>query len=168
MKQLLSVLNSDAVNRQNQVFTAGSLVHALSQRWDVGVPMHISHDMTRVAGWARPTTVYFEPGLTRLAGVNLIYETEVERLAIETAQKEYILRNQQETCRPEIVDQLKRKLSKKLIGDEIAVETACVSLKGKDLAVRAFPEVFAMADRDNLIPISALNYIKWGCSKRMD
>jgi len=166
MKEIQSVFTSDSINLYMQKFTAGSLISALSDRWNIGIPMHVSHDLTRLAGWARPTMVYFEPGLTRLAGINLLPESNEEMKLVSDAQRVYIETCIEKMCTPELMGSLKAKIKNHLKGDEIPYETHCVTLYRKGLAQEIFSDIFAAADKDLLIPTSLLNYVGDGLFER--
>ncbi|MBI5216642.1 MAG: hypothetical protein HY960_12895 [Ignavibacteriae bacterium] len=162
MKEVLCVFTSDSINLYFQKFSTGSLVSALSDRWDSGIPMHISHDITRLAGWGRPTMVYFEPGLTRLVGLNILPETDIEIETVITAQRLHISEHINKICSPDLVYKLNELIKEHLQGNEIPFETNCVTLYRKNLAKEVFPELFNLSDKDSLISTSELKYMGQG------
>jgi hypothetical protein len=162
MKEFQSVFTSDALNLNMVKLTTGCLLRALADQWDIGIPAHLSHDLTRLIGWARPTMVYFEPGLTRLAGINLIPENESEMREIREAQLAHVNSKIKETCEPGRVSELKARIKEYLNSNEVPAGLTSVSLCRDGLAKDVFRSIFEQADKDGLVPTSLLNYVGMG------
>ncbi len=157
MKQYLSVMNSDAINRYGYRFSVGALTDGLQQEYAIGIPMLVAHDASRLIGWTRPLAIYFEPGLTRFVGLTEFAENREERQQLADLFV-YSLQKRMETHRSEL-ERLKALLADHLRGEEKIIEAECVALVEPDLAKRAFPELFAQQDKDGLIPASSLTSI---------
>src|SRR4051812_32986745 len=77
MRRLSAILNTDGVNRQNILVPLSGLVASLEHHLQecrkrglpAGTPSHISHDLCRPIGWARPAGVYIAKDLARQVGV---------------------------------------------------------------------------------------------------
>jgi hypothetical protein len=159
MKQMLSVINTNSVMKNGLQIATSALVDGLWVRCDTGTPMHISHDQSRLIGWTVPLVVHFEPGIARSVSLTQLYETNeeaesVQNLRLGFAQK--LISDKQE-----VVDQLKLSLSPHFTGQQKIVHSPQIAVFEEDLAVRAFSEIFEIAenDRDGLVPIEKLNPI---------
>ena len=66
MKFQIAATMSDSVNRKSMKMDTGALYESMKESFDDGMPLLISHDRHRPAGWTIPAAVYLEPGLTRV------------------------------------------------------------------------------------------------------
>jgi hypothetical protein len=155
MKQILSVFNSDSVNLYGSRFTVGALYLGLFEECGRGVPLLIAHDASKLIGWSRPLALFFEPGLTRLAGIGDLAEDDND---FEWLQRFFVNRLQEtlDNFQPEI-EKLRVKLQGVLQGQEKLIYTECVAFVEPGLAIRTFPSLFALQDTDGLIPMEHLN-----------
>lgn len=151
----LIVCASDAVTRYNTEFTIDSLAGAMQSRWRTGIPSTMSHDALRPIGWAWPFAIHIEPGLARLIGFLEVSEPS-ERERLLAAYTQYLSKRDEEEAR-EHVPRLKELLAPHLDGAEVATSTTLVSLRGHNLARRAFPRVFEEEDKAGLVALSSLD-----------
>jgi hypothetical protein len=161
MKQYLHVVNSDSVNRYNMLFTLSALHSALDVSWDVGVPMHLSHDMHRLIGWSRAFGIHLEPGWARLTGLSYFPENDQERSQVSALANRHwsrLLDRAVQSHVPELEERLRTHLS----GNQKPSEADCAALVDAGLAVRAFPEVFCHRDKDGLVLLSGLTPVAAG------
>jgi hypothetical protein len=165
MKQLLTVTNSDRLNRYNMQFTLGALESSLAQTWDVGVPTHLGHDLHRLIAWSRELGVHLEPGLARLTGITYVPENEAEHEQVrQLANRERVARVRR-VVEPHLAE-LEKRLGKCLTGSQRACNPDCAALREPGLAVRMFPDLFAKRDKHRLIPIDQLTPVAPGVFER--
>jgi hypothetical protein len=158
MKQLLSVFNSDSINRYRYRFSIHALIYTLWREHDAGVPMLVAHDSLRPFGWSYPAAVHFEPGLTRLVGLGMVVENDEESEHLFQALRAFLARMAKEH-EPEF-NELRRSLANYLNGHEkIFLSKECVALVEEGLCSRIFPQLFASRDNDGLVPLSGLTSI---------
>lgn len=155
MRELFGVMNSDAVSKNNLRLATGSLHTAVAEYWERGLPMCISHDAHRPIGWAIPVGVHLEPGLGRTVAVSLLAETDEDSHNLDKAYRRRVYERIREAT-AEHEAQLRTLLGTSVQGDEQAAYLLTPALVGKDLAKRHFPDVFALEDKDGLVPLAAL------------
>ncbi|MAS33610.1 MAG: hypothetical protein CL610_06375 [Anaerolineaceae bacterium] len=121
--------------------------------------MLVSHDHSRVVGWTFPLAVHFEPGIVRSASLTEFYETNEEACIVEKRRLHFY--QSLVAQKQEVVDTLKQDLKMYFNGQEQIVHGPQIAFFEKDLASRAFPEVFKLADndKDGLVPLENLNPI---------
>lgn len=150
----LIVCASDALTRYNTEFSIESLADAMQSRWRTGIPSTMSHDALRPIGWAWPFAIHVEPGLARLiAFLDVSEPTEHERLL--AAYTAYLSDRDEEETR-EHLPRLKELLAPYLDGAEVASATTLTSLRGQNLARRAFSQVFEEEDKAGLVALASL------------
>ncbi|WP_456324692.1 hypothetical protein [Desulfonauticus submarinus] len=150
MKQLIIVLNSDAVNRYGIKFPVSVLEQGLNQTWLKGIPTCIGHDIHRPIAWTRPLGIYLEPSLASLIGIILIPETDEEHEWLYKNHLAYVEQLYSRQCE-EHADRLHSLIKKHLHGNERCIFAECVSLVRKNLAKEVFSKLFNSADKDGLI-----------------
>lgn len=160
MKQILSTLNSDAINRYGMKFTISGLESGLAQSFLEGIPTNIGHDVHRLAGWTRPIGLYIEPGLTQLIGTILLPDTEEEKEYLYKIYQKFIQNLHDKQC-GQYLSHLRELLQQYLSGKEKCIYVSCVAIWDDDIAKRVFPEIFQEQDKDELIPLnSVLQYFE--------
>ncbi len=155
MKVDLAILNSDAINKYGYCFAVSALESAMNQRAITGVPMHLGHDMHRPVGWMIPFGLYFQPGLVRSIGRQLIIETEQDQKEILSAKKGYM----SEILYEEIQEHEKPFLPhiSELISDNHKyLNAGAFSVIDDKIVEKAFPHLVNSKDKDGLIPLSDL------------
>jgi hypothetical protein len=165
MKQLLTVTNSDRLNRYNMQFTLGALESGLAQAWDVGIPMHLGHDLHRLIAWSRGLGVHLEPGLARLTGITYLPENETEQEKVRQLASRKRVARVRKVVEPHLPE-LEKLLGKHLTGSQRACDPDCAALRETGLAVRVFPDLFANRDKDGLIPLKQLTPVAPGVFER--
>lgn len=154
MKQIVSVLNSDSVNLYGSRFSVGALYLGLSNECLRGIPILLAHDASRLIGWSRPLALYFEPSLTRLAGVGELVEKDDD---FELLQRYFTYRLQEDLADFQLeIEDLRSKLQGILQGQEKLIHTESIALIEPGLARRAFPELFFEQDKDDLVSLKNL------------
>src|SRR5690349_18709373 len=78
MYYIQGVFQTDDVTRNNTQFTQSALLGGTWATSEMGVPMHVSHDLGSPIGWNFLSAVYFEPNWTRVAGYGAMPETDEE------------------------------------------------------------------------------------------
>lgn len=150
-----AVLNSDTINRYGYRFTVGALQDALEQKALEGVPTCLGHDMHKPLGWTVPFGLYFEPGMCRLVGNQMIAETDEEQKFINKAHFSALKKRYYEQCSPHI-DELKTLLGKHLTENAHYLYAGCVCYLDENIVERIYPKLFKKQDKDGLIYLSDL------------
>ncbi len=153
---------SDSVNRKSMRMDTGALYDSMKDSFDVGMPLLISHDRHRPAGWVVPAGVYLEPGLTRVLAHVIEPETDEDYAQIKQLWKKYIASTIHDASQ-ESITRLKELLGPDVLtGSEIPWDSGAHALRAAGLAQRAFPRLFEQVDKDGLIPFTALTMIRPG------
>ncbi|MGV3598243.1 MAG: hypothetical protein ACO1PI_10275 [Bacteroidota bacterium] len=150
-----AVLNSDTVNKYGYCFSVSALEDALEQKALEGVPTCLGHDMHRPLGWTIPFGLYFEPGMCRLVGNQIIAENDNEQKFINEAHLAALKKRYYEQCSP-YIDEFKQHLGKHLSENATYLYTGCVCYQDEKIAERGFPKLFENQDKDGLIYLSDL------------
>jgi len=155
MKQIVNVINSDSVNLHGSRFSVGALYEGLFEECLCGIPILVAHDASRLIGWSRPLALYFQPGLTRLAGIGELAEKDddydcLRRFFTHRLQKDL------DAFQPEI-EELTKELQGNLRGQERFIHSECLALFETELARKVFPALFALQDKDGLISLKHLD-----------
>ena len=158
MKQFISVMNSDAVNRYGYRFSVGALVSGAHDSCLVGIPSLVAHDHSRPLGWVYPIAAYLEPGLTRLVSVSQLPETREDRDLLNHQYEYHYYKAYVEPNRTEL-EQLRGLIQKFLLGSEKIASAECVAFYEPGLAKRIFPKLFSQVDKDGLVFLSDLSPI---------
>lgn len=164
MNRYKSVLISDSINRYGDRFSVGALISALYDECLLGVPNLVAHDQSRPLGWGYPIAVHIEPGLTRLAGVSLIPETEEDRKRLST-QFDYHYYETHIKPNQAKLNRLRELLGSLLFGKEKIVANECIAFYEPNLGERTCPDLFAKKDKDGLVPLNTLKPIGPGLYK---
>jgi hypothetical protein len=161
MKTSVAVMASDAVDLKNMRADTGSLYTVIQSRFARGLPQLMSHDRHRLAGWIVPSALHFAPGLTRLLANVYMPETAQD--------KEVVLRFASRHFAAELAEipqesrrELEGLLESKLSGNETPWNVGAHALRSADLARRCFPEIFALEDKDGLVPMENLEMLRPG------
>ncbi|GAB5539382.1 MAG: hypothetical protein Salg2KO_14850 [Salibacteraceae bacterium] len=149
------ILNSDTVNKYGFQFSVVSLLDALEQKAIEGVPTCLGHDMHRPRGWTVPFDLYFEPGMCRLVGNQVIAETDNEQKFINETHQTALIRKYQEQCDPH-TEEFKGLIAKHLSDTAKYMYAGCVCYTDEGLLERVFPELWTKRDKDGLIYLSDL------------
>lgn len=165
MHELAGVLSSDALSRNNTRFSAGALFRGLAKLWNTGIPSLVSHDSHRPVGWSVPTAVSFLSGCTRLHGVVLIPESGEEQTQLENTYQRHLAGRIQTATEP-YMGKLRELLQEHLEGSEQPHECGATMLVGPSLARRFAPDLFALEDKDGLIPAEELKQLQPGVYQR--
>lgn len=157
MKSILNILNSDSLNLLSSRFSVGALFLGLFDECIRGTPILMAHDASKLIGWSRPIALYFEPALTRLAGIGEMAEIAEDFELLQKFFRSRLLDMIKE-FRDEF-DELRGKLHGSLDGTEKSIYVESVAFVEDDLASRTFPDLFAKLDKDGLISLSQLSPI---------
>jgi hypothetical protein len=149
------VLNSDAVNRYGFRFSIGALEDALELKSLEGVPTCLGHDIHKPLGWTVPFGLYFEPGLCRLVGNQIIAETGPEQEFINSNHLAALKIRYFEECSPHIED-LKKLIGEHLTESATYLYVGCVCYYDEKIIERVFPKLFLKQDKDGLLYLSDL------------
>lgn len=157
MKQIVNVANTDSVNLYGSKFSVGALYNGLFEESLEGIPILVAHDLSRIIGWSRLFSLYFEPGLTRLVGMGEVAENDDDFKQLRSFYLHH-LHKSFETFQPEI-DELRGELKKHLSGQEELIHSECISYIEPGLVNKVFPSLFASQDKDGLISLKRLSPI---------
>jgi len=158
-----AVLNSDTVNRFGYCFSVGALEDALEQKFLEGVPACLGHDMHKPLGWTVPFGLYFEPGMCRLVGNQMIAENDNEQKFINQAHQAALIQRYTEQCTP-YLDEFKNIIGTHLSEKATWLYAGCVCYHDEKIIERVFPKLFEKQDKNGLIYLSDLleNFIYKG------
>ena len=123
MKRIVNVVNTDSINLYGSRFSVGALYDGLFEECFKGVPILMAHDSSRIIGWSRLFSLYFEPGLTRLVGIGELAENDDDFKQLRSLYLHHLHRPF-EGCQTEI-NELTGELQKHLSGQEKSVRN-CV------------------------------------------
>jgi hypothetical protein len=162
VKFQIAATMSDSVNRKSMKMDTGALYESMKESFDDGMPLLISHDRHRPAGWTIPAAVYLEPGLTRVLAQVIEPETSEDYSQIQQRWKGYIASTIHGVPQESIVRLNKLLGDNVLTGSEIPWDSGAHALRGAGLAQRAFPELFGQMDKDGLVPFTSITMIRPG------
>jgi hypothetical protein len=162
MKTQIAATMSDSVNLKSMRMDTGALYDSMKNSFDAGMPLLISHDRHRPAGWVVPAAVYLEPGLTRVLAHVIEPETDEDYLQIKERWKDFIASTILGVPQKSIARLNELLGSNVLTGSEIPWDSGAHALRGAGLAQRAFPGIFEHMDKDGLVPFTALTMIRPG------
>lgn len=150
-----AVLNSDTPNRYGYRFSIGALEDALEQKALEGVPTCLGHDMHRPLGWTVPFGLFFEPGMCRLVGNQMIAETDEEQKFINNAHLAALRKRYHEQCNP-YIDEFKKLIGAHLTEKATYLYAGCVCYHDENIGQRIYPKLFEKQDKNGLIFLSDL------------
>ena len=156
MQQKLVVFNGTAINKYNMVFTVGALESGLNQSWEIGLPSCVGHDLHRPIAWSKALSLYFEPGLVRLAGRIFVPENADDEKEIHETfqyQRAKMVGEEFEPHRTALEQKLAGVLTEKAYG----LMPGCAVFFDQGLAEKRFPDIFKDQDKHGLIQLSSLN-----------
>jgi hypothetical protein len=156
--KLKAVLNTDSVNKYNQVFPATVLMKMLHEKHKLGLPANLGHDLEKPIGWSKPLCLYFQPQFRALIGVMNIAETEEEFEYVKKLRMAYVVNEHEAACAP-YKDGLASLLGNHLSDESALIFEGCAAFWDNELAVRVCPGLFELQDQDGLIPVNSLKYI---------
>lgn len=157
----MAVFNSSSVNRYGMAFTIEALESGLEQSFDLGMPSFVSHDYHRPIGWSRGLSLFIEPGVAKVTGLYLKPENIEDSQEIMRAVKYYLTKKTAEFYEPH-GKELESKLKDHIIGTPNPHMPSCAAMVNEGLAVRCFPELFGIIDKDGLVPLDLLTPIAPG------
>ena len=155
---VMNVMSTDVSTKKNIKMTIKGLESMLSDRWDDGVPLEISHDTHKVIGWVLPSCIYIKPKLTRLMGLILIADDDGEQEIIDNLVQNYF--HEHHKCNEDSIT-LKKLISTNLSGKERCFHNECASILDEGIAKKVFPKLFEDIDDEGLISLDLiLKYFK--------
>ncbi len=163
MKEYVSVFNTDQINKYGYRFSIGALESGLSQAWEIGTPMFISHDYHRPLGWSKPLGLRVLSDQVELIGLSMFAENQEEQEKINNLSSLYISRKIQAVDQSDR-DSLTRGIERHLTGNEVFAIRECISLIDEDIARKVLPELFKGDEKDkrNLCALKDLKAIAPG------
>lgn len=166
-----AVLNSDTLNRYGFKFSIGALEYALEQKSIEGVPTCLGHDMLKPLGWTIPFGLYFEPGMCRLIGNQIIAEKESEQKFINETHIAALQKRYFEECSP-YIEEFKKMIEPHLSEKAKYLYAGCVCYYDSNILERIFPKLLGKLDKHGLIYLSDLlqqfKYLGHGVFKHKD
>lgn len=162
MNRFFAVFGNDAVTHQLIRIPASGLSKAIERQLHFsvahglpsGTPMHIAHDLHRVAGWTETIGLYLDGNVVQQVGFLHVPTTDEEAAAIRVVQTMYIDLRHKEFCAP--FEEGLRQRAAPAAGAEarIAFCTSAV-LAEEGLAARLYPRLFEdkspSVDKDGLV-----------------
>ena len=157
-----AVFNTDQVNLDRMRFPASELMRADQSHYqecfqrgiELGMPVHIQHDMHRLVGWSRPLGLYLDSKMVRVLGLIEGPETEQEKEKLQERAAAYWERHHQEGAGPFRDELIARVAPAKLDNARfLQVEAAVVERSG--IAAELYPDLFVsgrgLVDKDGLV-----------------
>lgn len=149
------------------MFPVKALESILEQGWNDPHPSNIGHDTHRPMGYSETLALHLQPSLARLIG--RIWQAENEKDGAEVERLvQHIHAERIAEAAPEKCERLRGLLSGHLSADAVVRVPSCVAFQDDGLARRAFPAIFAKADKDGLIPLKNLEPVLPGVYKHGD
>lgn len=101
MKTRQMVFATDQVSRANMRIPASELMATYQRdvdetrrtRGELGLPMHMQHDMHRLIGWSRPLGLYMDAAMVRFLGQSEEPTNDEEKSALGLVVDEYWARH---------------------------------------------------------------------------
>jgi hypothetical protein len=156
MHVLMSVMNSDSVNRLGWVFPVDGLERALSESFLQGIPTLLDHDQRQLIGWCRPLGLYVEPGLARMVAVKALSDTQEEYRQVHETYIAYLNAYHERQCAP-YREKLSRLLKGRVTESQEWLSLECASVVAPGLARSVARDLFGLGDRDELIGLDDLH-----------
>ncbi|SFI41196.1 hypothetical protein SAMN05192551_1194 [Tindallia magadiensis] len=150
MKQFLSVLSSNQINKYGIKIPANNLELALNQSWNFGVPTCISHDSHRPAAWSQGLSLYIESDLVRFIGLTHVPENNKDSEKISDSFRGYLSKKIEDNL-SEYEEELRSKIEHHLSGEEVPSMVGDAAFIDIGLAERVFPDIFDEEDKDGLV-----------------
>jgi len=157
MNQSLSVLLSDQISKSGIQFAVAAMEDMIWKHSEMGIPMHLSHDMHRPVGVMNPLGLYLESNLVRNLGVCNIPETNSEETGMLSFKK------YSHTKRVyDIIDKNKKLLfdqvESSIQGEEKYLDSGTLAIFNENIIERLFPDLYlaSLKDKNNLINLKDL------------
>lgn len=163
MREILGIYNTNQTNKYGYRFTTEALESGLSQAWNEGTPMFISHDYHRPLGWSKPLGLQIMPTQVALLGLSSFPENDSEQEAINLASQAY-LADKLGNVEPKEKEELEYRLGEYFSGEEVFLVRECTSVVDENIARKALPDLFVGDETDKrcLVSLKDLNQIAPG------
>lgn len=155
MKNELICINSDAVNRYGFMITITALEKSLKEVYDKGMPMLIGHDFHRPIGWILPFGIFIEPKLSRVIASKMVAENGDEIFKVQNALQNFLGSKYNERF-TDYKDEFLKLLNGHLTDEYMVVDSGCVAIVDKGIALKMFSGIFDKSDDIGLINLKDL------------
>ncbi|WP_156630072.1 hypothetical protein [Methylobacterium sp. Leaf112] len=167
MNKILTIFNTDGVNRHRMLFPLAELMGSLerhlkecqSRGLPAGMPSNISHDLCRPIGWARPSGVYIAKDLARQVGVINCWTTTEERDQMGELLQKYWMAYHYYGVQP-YLSELEKRLENHLTAESGYCFVEGAAIGRTNLAKDMYPELFeiggSFVDKDGLTDYNVL------------
>ncbi|SHM51036.1 hypothetical protein SAMN05444266_108322 [Chitinophaga jiangningensis] len=145
-----SVLLTTSPSKDGIQFPVSTLETALELSSITGLTSCLGHDSTRPIGWTIPSTLYFEPGITRLAGQTFIAETSEEQAKISNLHLNALAVRSQRECLP-YKELFEKELKGHLSENFKMVSSTFVSCYDEGIIDRYYSNIMSKRDKDGLV-----------------
>lgn len=155
------VFNTDQVNRDRMWFPASELMRAdevhhresLRQGVEIGMPVHMQHDMHRLSGWSRPLGVYIDSTMVRVLGLIEEPETELEKTELRATVEAYWEQYHREGAKG-FRDELMARVAQADLGNARLLQMEAIVAARPGIAAELYPNLFTpgtgLVDKDGL------------------
>ena len=155
MQNATAVFATDAVNRYFIRFSVGAMAGMVWDNCQAGLPMCLSHDVTRPLGWSAPRALILEPGMARVVGTSSIAVDDGDNQVLLSKINQHLYHRLVDE-RQEGLEELRRRLGDRIQGEAEPTCLECVTVCEPGLAMRTFPHVFGARVKDDLVPLDHL------------
>jgi len=161
MKYHRGIFNTDQVNRDSMRCPASELMRAdqnhhqecFRRGVELGLPVHMQHDMHRLVGWSRPLGLYVDSKMVRVLGLIEKPETVQEKDKLQERATAYWKRHHHEEVEP-FRDELIARVAPAMLDNArfLQMEASVVARSG--IAAELYPDLFVpglgLVDKDGL------------------
>lgn len=155
MKDELICLTSDAINRYGYLVHITALEKSLKETYDKGVPMLIGHDFHRPIGWTLPLGLFIEPKLSRLLAIRMLAENKGEISKVQNALQNFLGKKYHERF-SDFKEEFLKLIQDNLTDGYTKIDSGCVAVVSKDIALKIFEHLFDNCDDDGLIALGEI------------
>lgn len=161
MRRSRGVFNTDQVNRDRMWFPASGLMRAdeihyrecLRKGVEIGMPVHMQHDMHRLTGWSRPLGVYIDSTMVRVLGLIEEPETELEKTELQARAEAYWEQYHREGAEP-FRDELTARVAPADLDNARFLQMEAIVVARSGIAAELYPDLFTpgvgLVDKDGL------------------
>jgi len=155
------VFNTDQVNRAGMRCPASELMRADQKHYqqclhrgiELGMPVHMQHDMHRLIGWSRPLGIYVDSAMVRVLGLIEQPETEREMAELRERTAIYWEQHHREGAKP-FRDELIKRVVPANLDSARFLQMEAIVIARSGIAAELYPELFTpgqgLVDKDGL------------------
>ena len=162
MRRSKCVFNTDRVNLDHMLFPASELMRADERHYraclrngvEIGMPVHVQHDMHRLIGWSRPLGLYVDTEMVRVLGLIEEPESQQERVELNVRTAAYWEQHHREGTE-QFRDGLISRVAPASLDNGTFLQMESLVVERPGIAAELYPELFAtgsdFVDKDGLV-----------------